>query len=486
MRAVGCIFLALAAGCGFAPQDRFDGQRAGDGIAPWTDLGPVQICLGNEFLGPPDSTPGGVCIPTTVVEGPCLTDADCRSRETCVCGSCTVQYCTVNSDCSGGRLCSFGEQRCDKTCAIDDDCAIGDVCFNNTCRGRCGDTSDCQTGEVCNSQNRCITVPCSDDDGCLAGERCNVERVPRVATEPSVVARTQPEEPRFTMWLEISDAELQQQRAIWRAISADGVHYRVDPAQPVLEDGNAAHAPSVVRGDSGYALYYEQGDGAEIRVATSSDGIEFGTPATAVTGGAGPAAVHAPGAAMLPDGTVAVYYEVGDGASVSLARGSIGDALDIVGTVLTTEDLEDPPDDGIAPQFWVDIEKVRSPSAMTTISASGMPSLRMWFSAFGRESPDALQYGELIPIAPTFSLGYAASSIDAPERLTTWPFNPILDRVVAFLEHRSELGPTVVQVVDDDCKPIGGYLLYYMDAETESSDGPITLNRLSVAGNGSY
>jgi len=465
--------LALLVGRGFAPQDSFTGQRVGDGIAPWADLGPVQVCLGNEFLGPPDSEPGGVCIPTSVVEQPCTTDNDCRSRETCVCGGCTIQYCTVNSDCSGGRLCSFGERRCDITCATDDDCSIDDVCFNNTCRGRCGDDGDCQTGEVCNSQNRCITVACSDNDGCLVGERCNLERVPRVATEPSVLAQARPGEPRFTMWLELSDVELQDQRAIWRAVSSDGVHYKVDPARPVLEDGNSAHAPSVIRNASGYTLYYHLGDGAEIRAASSPDGITFAAPSTVLAGGAGASAKRAPGAADLPDGSVVLYYEAGDGDGIGMARGEIGGALTEIGTVLTPTDLEDPPADAHAAQFWVGIEKVRSPLALATSGATGEPSLRIWFSAFGTESADALQYGELLPIAPTYSLGYASASVAAPEQLTIWPYNPVVDRVVAFLEHRSELAPAVVQVVDSAQRPIGG-------------EGPVTLNRMSVAGNGSY
>ncbi|HUH02617.1 MAG TPA: hypothetical protein VML75_11545, partial [Kofleriaceae bacterium] len=277
--------IICVAGCGFGPQDDFTGQRAGDGIAPWADQGPVQICLGNEFIGPPDTDPGGLCASRNLAEAPCAGDGDCRSRETCVCGRCTVQYCTATSDCGDGRVCSFAEKRCDRTCANNDDCPLEDVCFNGTCRGQCEVDGDCQTGEVCNSVNRCITVACSDDPDCLGTERCFVQRVPRLAREPSVLARASASEPRFTMWLELANENLVDRRAIWRATSADGRRFQIDPASPVLEDGLVAAAPSVVRTPTGFGLYYEQGDGLAIRYASSANGIAFGAPSTVLTGG---------------------------------------------------------------------------------------------------------------------------------------------------------------------------------------------------------
>ena len=58
MRCPLLLLVALVAGCGFLPEDNFTGKRAGDGIAPWTDLGPVQVCFGNQYLSPPDGEPG--------------------------------------------------------------------------------------------------------------------------------------------------------------------------------------------------------------------------------------------------------------------------------------------------------------------------------------------------------------------------------------------------------------------------------------------
>ena len=488
MRTVSAILaIALAAtACGFAPQDEFTGQRAGDGVAPWKDLGPVQICLGNEFIGPPASSPGGMCSPSSMVAPPCVDDGDCQSRESCVCGSCTVQYCTVNSDCREGKSCSFGQQRCDRPCLITDDCPITDECFNNTCKGRCFDDGDCQSGEVCDSQNWCITDPCSVQDDCLSGELCKVQRIPRLATEPSVLARTRASEPRFTMWIELSDQYVQDERAIWRATSADGIHYSVDPATPVIDDDNSAHAPSVVRTASGYAIYYEYADGTALRAATSSDGIRFVDVATVLDGGAGNAAVRAPAAVVLPDNDVVVYYQIGDGVGIGMATGAIAGPLTTHGPVLTPADITDPPADTNGAQFWLGVEAVRSPTAAATIGADNEPSLRMWFSAYGQESADSYQYGEMVPITPTYSIGYASASVATPAELAIWPFNPVLDRVVAFTAHRSELTPAVVQVADGSGQPVSGYLLYYLDAETEGSAGPFTLERIGVAGNGEF
>ncbi|MCA9674752.1 MAG: hypothetical protein KC464_06920, partial [Myxococcales bacterium] len=292
---------ATVGACGFLPEDDFTGKRAGDGIAPWTDLGPAQVCLGNQYLGPPDSPPGGLCFDQNRGEEPCVDDGGCGSREACVCGRCIVPYCASASDCAADRVCTFASHRCDVPCFTDDQCAgPGDaVCFNGVCRGRCLDDSECQTGEVCNSQSYCVTAACEDDQGCLAGERCRVQAVPRRMAEPSPLVTTSPAR-QVVLWLEVSDPNQVDQTAIWRAVAADGVHFAMSPASPVLEVGTTAAAPSVVATADGYAMYLEVDGGASIQVATSSDGIAWSTPTVALTGGAGPAAARAPSAVVLP------------------------------------------------------------------------------------------------------------------------------------------------------------------------------------------
>ncbi len=482
--AQAAMIAVLIGGCGFLPEDDFTGARVGDGVAPWTDLGPAPVCLGNQFLGPPTSLPGGFCYDRNQVEDPCLRDDDCESRETCVCNRCTIAYCTAASDCAGGRSCSFSENRCDTKCANVTDCAPGEECFNGACRGRCDTDEECQRGEVCSSRNYCVTVDCADDAGCQAGERCHVQRVPRLVLEPFAVA--QRESPRIVLYVELGDAA-QPQRAIWRAISDDGIRFEFEPAQPALEDGGAAHAPSIVRTATAWFLYYESGDGAAIKVSSSTDGFRF-TPGTVVlAGGSGPSALHAPSAVLLPDGTVAVYFQIGDGAAIGLASGSPGGMLTMRGPVLQPSQVTVPASGARAP-FWTDVVAVKSPHAAVTEGAGG-PSLRLWFSAFGRESADSEQFGMTVPLPPNYSVGYALASVDDPRALTPWPYGPVVDRVDAFLDHKEELAPGVVQLVDDD-GAMPAYLLYYVEASADDMamgpTGPFTMGRLGVLGNGAH
>ena len=479
------VILVLLAGCGFLPEDDFTGARVGDGIAPWTDLGPAPACLGNQFLGPPASLPGGYCFDRNQVEPPCRDDGDCASRETCMCGRCTVQYCAAASECGGGRVCTFAENRCDVACADASDCAPGEECFNGVCRGRCDTSAECQTGEVCNSRNYCVTVDCSEDAGCTASERCHVQRVPRLVLEPfAVAADGAGGEPRVVLYVEVGDGP---QRAIWRAVSGDGVAFEFEPARPVLEDAGAAHAPSIVRDGPTWLLYYEAGDGAAIKVASSPDGISFGAGTVVLTGGAGAAAVRAPSAVQLPDGSVAVYYQLGDGAAIGLATGAPGGMLTARGPVLAAADASVPEGAPREP-FWTGVVAVRSPHAALTEGPGG-PSLRLWFSGFGRESADSEQFGMTVAIPPNHSIGYARADVSDPSALTPWPYGPVADRVDAFLEHKEELGPGVVQLVDGD-GALPAYLLYYVEATADDTAmgpaGPFTTGRLGVLGNGGH
>jgi len=479
---------ALAGSCGFAPSPDFTGKRAGDGIAPWTDLGPVQVCFGDQYLGAPDTQPGGFCADRNTPETPCAGDDDCDTREACVCGRCTVAYCSAASDCPAGRVCSFSNHRCDLPCGTAEDCGLGEVCFNGTCRGRCHTTADCEAGEVCDSQNYCTVASCADDNGCLGGEVCKVQRIPRQALEPVATPIDGPF--RLALYVELADPFQLDHRHIYRATSNDGRIYKVDPATPILDDGLDDRAPSVIRAASGWLMYYEWNAGAELRVATSTDGITFGSPTTALVGGAGAAALHTPSAVLLPDGTVAVYYQIGDGAAIGLATGTPGGALTARGPVLLPRDVIVPETTPDAP-FWTDVAAITSPHAALTEGADG-PSLRLWFSAFGRESGDSVQFGQVVPIPPNYSIGYARASVDAPDQLTPWPYGPVVARVDAFLDHRDDLDPSVVQLLGPDGTPDEAYLMYYVDGEPQMAGGtpgpndPLTLGHLGVLGNGAY
>lgn len=470
-------------GCGFGPAQDGGDVRVGDGIAPWTDLGPAAICVGNEVLGPPGSPPGGFCFDRNRTEPPCRDDADCGSREACTCGRCTVPYCTSASDCSDGRVCTFGERRCDVPCADASACAAGEECLNGACRGRCDTSAECQIGEVCSSRNVCVTDECAADAGCMASERCHLQRAPRVVVEPSPLAAAT--SPRVTLYLEVGDAVQPTRRAIWRALSDDGRRFRFDPARPVLEDAGAAHAPAAIATADGVVLYYEAGDGAALKVARSADGVTFDAPTVALVGGAGAAAVRAPSAVVLPDGGVAVYYQQGDGAAIALATGEVGGTLATRGPVLTPAQVTIAPGAPRAP-FWADVVRLRSPHAAITHGPAG-PSLRLWFAGFGRESAASRQFGEDVAIPANHSIGYAAGDVADPVALTPWRYGPVVDRVEAFFDHREELGPGVVQLVDDDgAEP--AYLMYYVEATPAAmamgAAGPFDLGRLGVLANG--
>lgn len=482
MRSIALATAALAsaaAACGFAPEEPFSGLQVGDGIAPWRDLGPAPVCLGNQFLGPAASSAGGFCFDRNRIEAPCTRDAQCGSREACVCGKCAVAYCATASDCAADRVCTFSQHRCDVACADASDCAPGEECSNGACRGRCLTDDECQTGEVCSSRNFCVTDDCAADGECTGGETCHVQRVPRLVTEPFAVAAAG----EVVLYLEVGDGPASSLRSIWRAVSTDGVRFRFDPARAVLEDGGAAHAPSLVAGDGGWVLYYERGDGAAIMAATSPDGVSFGAPTSVLTGGTGAAAIHAPSAVRLPDGTVAVYYQ--RGAGIELATGAIGGALTARGPVLTPAQATVRPGAPRAP-FWDAVTALRSPHAAVTEGPAG-PALRLWFAGFGRESADSQQFGMQVALPPNYSIGYAAGDPGDPGALTPWPYGPVVDRVEAFLDHGHELGPGVVQLVDDD-GPAPAYLLYTVEASTAdaapTADSPYDLGRLGVLANG--
>lgn len=479
MRALALVLGVTLAACGFAPEERFSGAQLGDGIAPWRDLGPAPVCLGNEFLGPAGTPPGGFCFDRNQIEAPCTEADDCRSREACVCGRCTVAYCATASDCAADRICTFAQNRCDVRCVDAGDCAAGEECQNGACRGRCATSDECQTGEVCSSRNFCVTDACAVDGECAAGERCHIQRVPRLVTEPFAVANPDG----VVLYLEVGDEAQPDERSIWRATSRDGVRFRFDPARPVLEDAGAAHAPSVVADGDGWVLYYEAGEGVAIKAARSADGVSFDPPTVVLAGGAGPAAVRAPSAVALPDGTVAVYYQ--RGANLELATGPLGAALTARGVVLTPAEVTIPPGPPRAP-FWDGVTALRSPHAAVTSGPAGV-ALRLWFAGFGRESADSQQFGMDVAIPANYSLGYAAGDVADPGALTPWPYGPVVDRVAAFLSHGHEFGPGVVQLVDG-AGEIPAYLLYTVEATTAeqpaTADSAFQLGRLGVLANG--
>jgi len=279
-------------GCGLGPVPDAFTPTTGTGIAPWTELGAAQVCLGEQTLGPPTTAVGGFCTNADATGAACTDDSGCDSRQSCVCGRCTVAYCATASDCAAPRVCNFNEHRCDVPCSSATQCASGEECLSGACRGRCLRNADCQHGEVCDSNNVCIADDCVDDTGCLTGERCEVQRVPRQVLEPGPLADFGAP---IVLYLDLAVPATPTERAIYRATSSDGVHFVLDPMTPVIDDPMGARAPSPVVDGGTLYLYFEQGDGGALRVATSRDGIAFDPPTTVLTGMAklhAPSAVH--------------------------------------------------------------------------------------------------------------------------------------------------------------------------------------------------
>ncbi len=457
------LVLLVLAGCGLGPLPDPTGVGAATGTSPWRDLGPALVCLGDQALGPPAAQPGGLCIgPGVPAAAGCLADRDCKSREACVCGRCTIAYCAVASDCAAPRVCTFAQHRCDLPCSSSSQCGDVEECIAGVCRGRCATSVDCQHGEFCDSNHVCSTDDCADATGCRGGEHCEIQRSPRQALEPAPLAI----DGTVVLYLDLAAPNLPDQRAIWRAVSRDGIHFAIDPPNPILDDPQSVRAPSAVRDGNLTYLYFEHGDGTELRVATSPDGIAFGTPTTVL---AGPD-VHAPTAVHVA-GQVVLYYEHAN--AIGLATGAPQSKLTDKGIVLRPQDVV--VGDGTpGTAFWIGITQLASPHAILAGPAGGQ-SVHLWFAAFGQESPPAQKFGMTTPIPPNFSVGFAAADPGTPDRLSVWPYGPVADRIEAFLDHRDELGPAAVDTGDDR------FFLYYVDA-THDMSGMFQLGRLGVLG----
>jgi hypothetical protein len=472
MLAAALLGVVVGRGCGFGPSDSFTGRRIGDGVAPYTDQGEVRVCAGNDRLGPPTSLPGGYCDKATP-GAPCDADADCRSRERCVCGVCTVQFCSSSSECGFGRVCSFVDSRCDRPCASKVDCVKGESCINQVCRsGPCTADTQCQTGERCGTATprRCVVDPCDSDAACsmFPGRFCKVQRRPRTAREPTVMLDTRLERP-FVMFLSLDEPG--GLTAIYRADSDDGKSFRLDPADravlsPGAGDGNKVDAPSVIRAADGtLSMYFEVG-GVSIARASSPDGrvwTRSGSVLTASQSWEG-ARVGAPAAALARSGHTLLFYEGGTAAGIGLAIAPAGSTsftrAGTDGRVLSPAQATDP-------VLWRGVSAVGSPFADVVPGARGADDeVRVWFAARGEESSAAKKLGVLTPVPANFSIGFASAVFSAGKLSALVPhaWNPVFDRIEGFLVHPSELSPAVVEAPEGE-----RYLLYYGRAAVDGS-----------------
>jgi hypothetical protein len=431
VKPISLLCAALVAGCGFTGEPPFDGRRIAD-VAPWQDVGPLVICDGPTRLGPMDADAVGLCAGATPGAS-CAADRDCRSRERCVCGRCTVAVCDSADECGPALTCSFAERRCDHACDVDGDCARGESCVPgmHVCRGGCSTSDDCQTGETCQSSTGlCVAVACADSSTCLGGRSCLLQRTPAALAEPSPLV----ENGQVILYFERTDPG--RAPNIWRATSTDGFVFAIDPPRALV----AGRAPSVLHAGA-YQLVYA--DAAGLQFAQAEDGISFSNTFH-MTGADQPSLV------ALPSGAQVVYYVDANG-SVQREELPPGEP-NIPHVVLAPPQLTDP-------VLWRGVDRIASPFAQALTAPDGQPFVRLWFSARGTESAGSLEFGKVVPTPPDWSIGEAAGD---GATFTPYPFNPVFTRVLDFLTHPSELDPAVISVGDE-------WLLYYRRAAADGS-----------------
>lgn len=431
------LIATLVAGCGFEREAPFAGRRIPD-VGPWQDLGALTICRAQARIVAPSLGAAGLCRTNAPLVA-CAADGDCKSRERCVCGHCTVAVCDSAEECgptSGPFVCSFADRRCDRRCDVDGDCASGERCLpgRHVCRGGCTISADCQQGETCQSATGlCVSGACELDADC-GGRICAPQRIAAALAEPSplwVAGRVE-------LWLERTDADGIPR--VWHG-SGDGASFALDDA-PQL-DGTA---PTVARlADGSYAMVF--GRGADLFAARSPDGIRWSTPAPALPGARQPSLLR------QPDGTLALHAATTDGAITRFVAGA-----DLV--FATPQAVLTPV--SVRSSLWPDVDMLASPFAEGYVDAAGGPRVRLWFAAHGTESAPSMQFGMPVPSSPDFSIGVALS-LDGTGFVPD-AYNPVFSRTLDFINHPSALDPAVVDLGDR-------WLLYYRRAMPDGSGG---------------
>lgn len=460
--------MASISACTMADEPLWSGSRLVSGVAPYRDLGGVQICVADHRLGTPDSDIAGFCVPRSAPErAPCVEDSHCAGRESCVCGFCTVKYCTRNDECGEGRVCDFTLSRCVKKCDTDCDCEGPNArCDIGMCQQLCIVNAECQSGEICSlSRARCISVPCSADADCFPDEQCIIQREPRQLTEPSVAENPTGGFVVFFDMIHYGPFE-RPRHMIFRAVTGDGMRWVVDPAAPVLEPDipDDYRAPTVFAAPSGgWIMYLENGAGEGLLRAVSTDGrawtLEPETPVFTPAASWEQGRVASPSALVGADGVIRLYYEYGQGDGIAMVR-----AEDEAGLLFPTDESDRiqvlTPEQSSHEILWRNVTRVRSPYVILAEDYQGEPLYRLYYSARGYESPEASSFGTIEQIPSNYSIGYAAS-LDG-EVFEVYPYNPILDRIFpnTFVNHASELAPAVFALPDR-------YLLFYAAADRD-------------------
>ncbi len=424
MRAISLLSLLLCA-CGFLRESPFSGRRSAQ-VAPFEDLGPLEICDGPVALSSSTIAPTGWCVVDPVKK--CDRDSDCQSREHCQCSECRIAPCTSNAACRKNEKCSFDDGRCDRVCQIDADCSQTEYCVpvQNICRAHCKSASDCQYGEQCRvASGECVAIVCSDDSVCAVGASCTLLLEPASLAHPAPLV----EHEQVTLWLE-------RDGAVWRAQSRDGEKFSLEPRHALLSGG----APAIAFGDRYTLLFANAGD---LYRADSADGIAFDAPRLAI------ADASLPSLLLQGDGLIAYLLQGGEVVRYVDSGGGWSRAQ----SVLTPSTVTDP-------TYWRSVDALGAIFVEHAQDGAGADLTRLWFSAHGQESESSMQFGAPVPTPPDFSVGLATSTDG--NTFSLYPYNPIFDRTLEFLDHPSELDPAVIEFQ-------GRRLLYYRRAAPDGS-----------------
>ena len=516
-----CVWLLAAVGCGNLDDQSFKGFHFNTGMGPYKDMGGLEMCIGPHRIGLPDSEMGGFCVPagSSASLQLCSTDIDCNTREKCVCGRCIVKFCTRNDECGEGFSCDFTANRCVRQCDDVCDCSGPNArCDIGMCQQMCLVNAECQTGEICSlSRARCLTVPCADKSDCFPDEECIIQREPRYVSGPSVVSQSGP----LRLWV---DMDVFGQRMVFGAQSFDPKRFDFK-AKAALEpercrqdqDCEEYRNPSVVALGSQFVMFFEKGiihfDSADEQVcgdgvcevsgerneshigvcpedcgtegifrAVSEDGFEWiidpEEPVLTNYYIWESEGLFSPSAVVHPEtGELYLYYEAGRGDGIGVVK-----AVDALSGVFPDPSQDSPgercgvrcqvlrPQDVSTPILWRDVGSVGTPMVAIEKEASGGWLFRMWFSAWGYESPEATSFGTVEQIPANYSIGYAGS----PDGFLweVWPFNPVFDRIYpnTFVNHASEISPYVIRFGTD-------YYMYYGGADREG----VTWENLGLA-----
>lgn len=413
----------LAAGCGSVGRDDDLPPPPCTGLGPWTDLGPVQVCLGDAEAV---ATPGAPAAAGWCVAGdarPCERDGDCGAEERCRCGRCRVVRCATAADCSATTTCIAALGRCAAACdpAVPGSCPDGFVCHLGGCVAACETDADCSHGESCSaSTGRCVAAPCAADADCAPGRWCEIQVVAAEVLHPD------PVEDDAAPWL-AAEVRRDGRAEILRFDFAAPTRLVAGPGAPLLApeqpwEGDRVGAPAVAARDGELHLFYAGGDDAGIGLAVAragglfvrrSDGPVLAPTEPWEAGRAGAPAVWPVG------GELRLLYAGGDGAGIGLAREEIEGTRwrSIGGPVVVPGTLE-------APDRWVALEAIAEPD-VADVAPDGSS---VWlFAARGRVLGGGIAADDA---PPDWSLGALRAMPDGPlpaaPILEPWAWGPVV------------------------------------------------------------